>query len=456
MSLHPRPGDAAALRTADPLELSARVIASGAADEPTNRVTNTLTEIDDGIAIVESFSHMVAFSTDAGLVCFDASGAHSGAAVAKALRGWSKAPVDSLVYTHGHMDHVGGSGAVAASADALGHRRPRVVGHANVPVRLQRYEDTNGYNVAINARQFGGVSQRLNLGAMSAGADRFVGADTLWPDVTYQDDLTVSVAGTDFVLHHDKGETDDHTWAWVPKHRALCVGDFVAWVFPNAGNPQKVQRYPLEWARALRRMQAFEAELLLPAHGLPVRGAAEVNLILGDIASALEGLVDATLELMNDGASLNAILCEVDVPEDLLSKPWLWPVYDEPEFVVRNIWRLYGGWWDLNPAKLKAASEAAYATEVVGLIGGAETVISRAQELATAGDFRLACELIELAATAEPESVAAHGTRAEIYMARRTAERSLMAKGVYAAASRESAAIIERTKGNGAPQEVPS
>lgn len=94
MSLHPKPRDSAASRTADPLELSARVIASGAADEPTNRVTNTLTEIDDRIAIVESFSHMVAFSTDAGLVCFDASGAMSGAAVAEALRGWSKEPID--------------------------------------------------------------------------------------------------------------------------------------------------------------------------------------------------------------------------------------------------------------------------------------------------------------------------------------------------------------------------
>ena len=443
MSLHPKPRDATASRTADPLELSARVIASGAADEPTNRVTNTLTEIDDGIAIVESFSHMVAFSTDAGLVCFDASGAHSGAAVTEALRRWSKEPVDSLVYTHGHMDHVGGSGAVAADASALGHRPPRVVGHANIPLRLRRYEDTNGYNIAINARQFGGVSRRLNLGSMSAAADRFVGPDTLWPDVTYHDNLTISVAGTDFVLHHDKGETDDHTWAWVPEHRALCVGDFVTWVFPNAGNPQKVQRYPLEWARALRRMQAFGAELLLPAHGLPVRGTAEVNLILGDIAAALEGLVDSTLELMNEGESLDTILGAVEVPDDLLSKPWLQPVYDEPEFVVRNIWRLYGGWWDLNPAKLKAASEASYAAEIVGLVGGTETVVHRAQELATAGDFRLACELIELAATAEPESVAAHGARAEIYMARRHAERSLMAKGVYAAASRESTAIVE-------------
>ena len=434
MSLHPKPRPDERPRTDDPLELSDRVIAGGAVDEPTNRVTNALSELADGVALVESFSHMVVFSTEDGLVCFDASGSMSGAAVMESLRRWTSDPVHSLVYTHGHMDHVGGSGAVAADATAAGHRVPRVVGHANVPVRLQRYEDTNGYNMAINARQFGGVSRRHNLG-ISDNEPRFVPDDSLWPDVVYDDHLNINAGGTDFVLHHDKGETDDHTWAWVPEHRALCVGDFVTWVFPNAGNPQKVQRYPLEWAKALRRMQAHDAELLLPAHGLPVRGRDQVNLVLGDLASALESLVDDTLALMNAGESLDTIVQSVAVSDELMAKPWLQPVYDEPEFVIRNIWRLYGGWWDQNPARLKPAPAAAFAAETVSLMGGTDRVVARAQELAEAGDHRLACELIELAATADPESVTAHGARAEIYLARRHAERSLMAKGVYAAAA---------------------
>ena len=49
--------------------------------------------------------------------------------------------------------------------------------------------------------------------------------------------------------------------------RLLCVGDMFIWVVPNAGNPQKVQRYPLEWARALRAMAALDAEVMLPGHG---------------------------------------------------------------------------------------------------------------------------------------------------------------------------------------------
>jgi alkyl sulfatase BDS1-like metallo-beta-lactamase superfamily hydrolase len=260
------------------------------------------------------------------------------------------------------------------------------------------------------------------------------------PDATFREALDLSVGGWRFGLRHARGETDDHLWAWVPERRAICAGDFVLWVFPNAGNPQKVQRYPLEWAAALREMAAQEAELLLPAHGLPVGGAARVRRVLEDGALALESLVEQCLALMNEGARLDRLLHEVRLPAALLEKPYLRPVYDEPEFVVRNVWRLYGGWYDGNPAHLKPAPEAALAAELARLCGGAGALAKRARELAEGGDWRLACELVELAALAEPESREAHGARAEVYAGRRQIELSLMAKGIYGAAARESEA----------------
>jgi hypothetical protein len=48
-----------------------------------------------------------------------------------------------------------------------------------------------------------------------------------------------------------------------------------------------------------------------------------------------------------------------------------------------------------------------------------------------------------MATLAEPDDPQAHGARAEIYTARRRAELSLMARGIYAAAARESAAVAE-------------
>ncbi len=427
---------------ADLLALSARYIDNDIYEGAglVNRPTTELSELGDGIALIEAFSHVVVFRTGDGLVLFDTSLEAFAGGVLKSLRRWTDEPVTDICYTHGHADHVGGAGTFVCEACEKSVRRPRIVGHENVSPRFRRYERTNGYNFIINARQFAPATElRMGEGSPAASARRFGPDPWVEPDTTFRDRLEIRSGDTRFELHHAIGETDDHLWAWVPEHKAICSGDFVTWVFPNAGNPQKVQRYPLEWARALREMIAYEPELLLPAHGLPIAGKARIASVLDTIATALEMLVEQTLEMMNAGARLDDIVQAVKLPSSLMDRPYLRPVYDEPEFVVHNVWRLYGGWYDGNPARLKPAADAALAAELAALAGGASTLARRAAELADAGELRLACHLAELAVQAAPASREAHGVRAAVYGARRKAEASLMAKGIYGFAERESA-----------------
>jgi alkyl sulfatase BDS1-like metallo-beta-lactamase superfamily hydrolase len=327
------------------------------------------------------------------------------------------------------------------------------VGHDNVAARLDRYELTNDWNLIINARQFGGVPGELNLGigggegdgitvATHPGARRFLPAGTLRPDETFTLDHILRVGDETIELHHARGETDDHLWAWLPERRWLMAGDFLIWNFPNAGNPQKVQRYPGEWAAALRAMAAQGPELLVPAHGLPIAGTTRIAGVLGEIATALEVLVAEVLALMNAGATLDTIIHSVSVPAETLARPFLRPLYDEPEFVVRNIWRMYGGWWDGAASRLKPSPDAQVGAAVSELAGGADVVIRRAQVAAEAGDLRLACHLADFAGWAAPDDATIHGARAEIYLARRKAEPSLMSKGIFQAAARESEIVV--------------
>ena len=409
------------------LALSARFIDEGVYEGPgsVNRTTGELSEIADGIALVEAFSHVVAIRTDDGLLVADTSTAMFAPAVLKALRGWTDDRVNTILYTHGHIDHVGGAPAFVAEAAERGDARPAVVAHENVAARFDRYDLTNGYNAIINQRQFGSPVLRFF-------------SDWVMPTTTFEDETAIDVGGLDVRLRHDRGETDDHAWAWLPERKAILSGDFLTWVFPNAGNPQKVQRYPGEWARALRAMASLQPELLLPAHGLPIEGRERIARVLDDIARALESLLDQTLALMNEGARLDRIVHEVKVPDDLLDRPYLQPTYDEPEFVVRNIWRLYGGWYDGNPAHLKPAPEAALATELARLAGGAEKLASRARELvvsAEANERYLAAQLVEYAAQASPDDPAVTDARREVYDTLRKGERSLMSRGIYRAAA---------------------
>ena len=405
------------------LERSARYIDGSVYEGPesVNPVDRSFHEIADGVGLVCGFSHIWTLDAGEGLVV----GGHVPARLGVCSTGASP-PVAGRSGGH-HRLHARARGPCQWRAGLSRRRRrsagrpsPRVVAHDAVGRRFDRYELTRGYNECINARQFG---RRYRAG--------FFDIDWVQPQVTYSDSLELEVGQTRMQLMHEKGETDDHTIAWVPQQGVLFTGDLIIWAFPNAGNPQKAQRYPLEWAAALRRMIDLRPSLLAPAHGLPVAGTERIARVLDDTATALEGLVRDTLEMMNSGARLDEIVHTVRVPTDLLERPYLHPSYDEPEFVVRNIWRLYGGWHDANPARLKPPPDHAVAAEVAALAGGAGALARRATELCDAGELRLACQLVEWAAQAAPADEEVHAARAEVYRIRRDSEQSLMARNLF-------------------------
>jgi alkyl sulfatase BDS1-like metallo-beta-lactamase superfamily hydrolase len=389
-----------------------------------------LAEVADRTAFNVAFGNISAFATDEGLLLVDTGNQVFAATNHERIRGWDSERLHTTVFTHGHIDHVFGLAPFEEEAATNGWAPSHVIAHELLPARFERYVLTAGYNGVINQRQF-------------QFPRPYWPTEYRYPDELYREQHTLTVGGETWELHHDKGETDDATWVWNPGRKVLCTGDLFIWASPNCGNPQKVQRYPREWAVGLRKMAALGAEVLLPGHGFPIFGADRIRQALGDTAELLEYLVDQTLEMMNAGARLDEIIHAVRAPQHLLDKPYLRPVYDEPEFVVRNLWRLYGGWYDGNPAHLKSAPDAAVAAEVAALAGGAAVLASRAQELAAAGDLRLAGHLAEMAAQAAPDDAAVHAARAEVFGARAAGERSTMSKGVFSWAQRESQVLTE-------------
>ncbi|MGH9169974.1 MAG: alkyl sulfatase dimerization domain-containing protein [Acidimicrobiales bacterium] len=396
-----------------------------------------LVEVVPGVAYVASFARVSAFKTGDGLVLVDTGSELAASQIHTAIRGWAPAGTDNrlntAVFSHGHIDHVFGVGVFEEEARSNSWTAPAVVAHEAMPARFDRYRMTAGYNAIINRRQFG-VS-KLDWPT-----------EYRYPDQTYRERLELEVGGRAFELHHARGETDDHTWTWIPDSRILCPGDLFIWSTPNAGNPQKVQRYPLEWARALRTMSELSAEVLLPGHGFPVVGVDRVQRALSTTAELLESLVGQVIEMMNSGCGLNEIIHSVEVPADLLALPWLRPVYDEPEFVVRNTWRQYGGWYDGDPSSLKPAPAGRLASELADLAGGANRLAARAEALLAGGsdtDYRLAGHLAELAMLAAPDDPAIHRVRAAVFSARVEAETSTMAKGIFRAAAYQSRARHE-------------
>ena len=270
-------------------------------------------------------------------------------------------------------------------------------------------------------------------------------SDFRYPDLTYQDYLRFDVGGETFELFHGKGETDDATIVWMPKRRYLFCGDFFIWNAPNAGNPQKVQRYPEEWAAAALKILDLKPIVVFPGHGPPILGEDRVQEAFSNQYSLLKGICDHAMAGMNAGKSLGELMRTVPIQKKLISLPYLVPKYDDPRWFVATLWRRYAGWYTFDIRHLFPVAAKDVGDELAHLVGGAEKLAAHAESLLNRGgddQLGVALEIAEYAAATAGASTEAHRIRAKILRALEKRETTLMASSIYRAAAIDSEAKL--------------
>jgi hypothetical protein len=162
-------------------------------------------------------------------------------------------------------------------------------------------------------------------------------------------------------------------------------------------------------------------------------------MVLTETSRYLRVIVDEVRRRMNAGETPDEIFHAVEPDAELAKRPFLRATYDHPKFIVRNLLRLWGGWWNGNAAELLPATPARQAEEIAALRGGVDKVIARGRALLDAGDATAASHLAEWATRAAPSDRDAQAFKRDVYARRLDEAESLMARASSARDARRAA-----------------
>lgn len=307
--------------------------------------------------------NVVVFETDEGLVLVDSGYAPAGPGLAQALRKISDKPLHTIIFTHFHADH-------AFGAWALLDQKPQIVAEERFISQMELDMRSHGLIARNNQQSVSDVPRNWD--------------DAVRPTMTFHGKTTLKIGGEDFVLTHARGETEDQIWVSVPGRHMVASADYFQGFLPNAGNGKRRQRYPSQWAQALRDMAALKPQILLPAHGPAITRPEEIQDRLPAQARMLDIISEQVVAGLNSGKRRDQVIEQVALPPDLAQRPDARELYVSASDIGRMVVSEYSGWWDDIPSHWHPAPLVKEAQELAQLAGGSRPLIKRAVALADA------------------------------------------------------------------------
>lgn len=352
-------------------------------------------------------------------------------------------PVKTIIYTHGHPDHRGGSGAfrdVAEEIIAFAPRRPV----------LKYTEKINDVLTKRTVRQFGFqlteeecITQGIGIREGHAVGDGKY--DFLAPTTLYQTEEKAErvIDGVKLELIAAVGETDDQMFIWLPDDEVLCCGDNYYGCWPNLYAIRGSQyRDIASWVDSLRNMMTYPAKALLPGHTMPVLGREKISEVLSNFSGAIESILLQTLDCMNQGMTESETVETVKLPEKYRDLPYLGEFYGTIEWSIRSVYHGYFGWFDGNASNLGRLSDAVFSAEIVKL-AGAEKVLCEAKSKLEEGEWQMALQLADLLIQARELVKEAKQVKAKGMLALGEVSISANGRHYYIASARE---LMEKTR----------
>ncbi|MDP2259802.1 MAG: MBL fold metallo-hydrolase [Caulobacter sp.] len=268
-------------------------------------------ELAAGVAVIrqakpfhlQPIGNVTVIEQSDGLVLVDSGGSPgSGRRIVKLIRGNRPGrPVKAVILTHWHGDHPLGLGEILkAWPDARTIATEATKAHLSDPKTMNTPAAPDSEANAKVVAKFKGFAaycrdtaakaeSAAEKAGWAAGARLFPqyaqdmdGALTLAPREGFTERLVIDDAAAPVeALFLGRANTDGDAVVWLPRQRVIVTGDILV-----APIPFGFGSYPSDWLAVLRRIRDFQADVLVPGHGAPMRDDRYL--------SAVRALIEAT------------------------------------------------------------------------------------------------------------------------------------------------------------------
>ncbi|MGB9294664.1 MAG: alkyl sulfatase dimerization domain-containing protein, partial [Pseudolabrys sp.] len=333
-------------------------------------------------------------------------------------------PVSAVIYSHTHGDHWGGVRGIVDEADVRSGKVPVIapIDFMNFTVSENVYAGNAmnrrlfyQYGLLLPASPHGYVGQGLGQ-AVSSGAIGLI-APTRYVEKPIEE---FEVDGVRMVFQNTPNtEAPREMNTYIPEMKALWMAENVIASLHNIytlrGAPV---RDPLNWSKyigeALFRF-GLEAEVMFASHHWPRWGNERIQEVLRGQRDLYAHMNNQVLHFANQGVTINEIHNIYEVPKGLQNKWFCRGYHGSAQHNSRGVIQRYLGFWDCNPTTLIPLSPGDSAPLYVEMMGGAQKIMDRGQQLHNEGRYLHAQEIVNKLVQAEPQNQTAKELLADIF-----------------------------------------